>query len=107
MSAPEASAVEAEAEKVARVLGERATAARAEAVWAGGQAEAAGGEAAGRTGTAAGTGTASLAGGATALDAFGRPGGPGGSEPLQSTWSGRAIAALVIPALILLVVWLL
>ena len=32
---------------------------------------------------------------------------PAGSEPLKSTWSGRAIAALVIPALILLVVWLL
>jgi Bacterial PH domain len=29
------------------------------------------------------------------------------SEPLASTWSARAIAALVIPALILLVVWLL
>jgi hypothetical protein len=29
-----------------------------------------------------------------------------GTEPLRSTWSGRAIAALVIPALILLVVWL-
>ena len=29
------------------------------------------------------------------------------TEPLASTWSGRAIAALVIPALILLVVWLL
>ena len=29
------------------------------------------------------------------------------SDRLKSTWSGRAIAALVIPALILLVVWLL
>ena len=31
----------------------------------------------------------------------------GWTEPLTSTWSGRAIAALVIPALILLVVCLL
>ena len=44
------------------------------------------------------------AGGTTALDAAGWH---SGSEPLKSTWSGRAIAALVIPALILLVVWLL
>ena len=62
VSGPEASSPEAEAEKIVRVLSERATAAKAEAVWA---------------------------------------------EPLTSTWSGRAIAALVIPALILLLVWLL
>jgi PH (Pleckstrin Homology) domain-containing protein len=130
VSAPEASAAEAEAEKVVRILSERATAARAEAVWANGTAEAEGSEAARRTGTAAGaggaagagaeapsgtgtatgtgtaagTGTASPAGGTTALDAAGWQ---SGSEPLRSTWSGRAIAALVIPALILLVVWLL
>ena len=76
-SGPGGSTPEAEAEKVVRVLSERATAAKAEAVWASGT---------------------------TALDAAGWP---GGSEPLTSTWSGRAIAALVIPALILLVVWLL
>ena len=81
------------------MLSERATAARAEAVWVGGPAEPAGTQAAARTGTAT-----SPAGGTTALDAGGRPGEP---EPLKSTWSGRAIAALVIPALILLVVWLL
>jgi hypothetical protein len=98
VSAPEASAAEAEAEKIVRVLSERATAARAEAVWASGTTEAAGAE------TATGTGTASPAGRTTALDAADPP---GGSEPLTSTWSGRAIAALVIPALILLVVWLL
>jgi hypothetical protein len=62
---------EAEAEKVVRLLSERATAARAEAVWA------------------AGTTTTTTA------------------APLTSTWSGRAIAALVIPALILLIVILL
>jgi hypothetical protein len=108
VSAPEASSPEAEAEKIVRVLSERATAARAEAVWAGGTAEvaeAAEAEAAGRTGAA------SPAGGTTAVDAD-WPGGPLGAlgalgtEPLRSTWSGRAIAALVIPALILLVVWL-
>jgi hypothetical protein len=81
VSGPEASTTGAEAEKVVRALSERATAARAEAVWADGPAS-----------------------GATALDAAGRA---GGSEPLKSTWSGRAIVALAIPALILLVVWLL
>jgi hypothetical protein len=104
VSGPEASTPEAEAEKIVRVLSERATAAQAEAVWAGGTAEAAEGEAAGGARAVAETGTASPAGGTTALDAAGWH---SGSEPLKSTWSGRAIAALVIPALILLVVWLL
>ena len=104
VSGPEASTPEAEAEKIVRVLSERATAAQAEAVWVGGTAEAAEGEAAGGTRAVAETGTASPAGGTTALDAAGWH---SGSEPLKSTWSGRAIAALVIPALILLVVWLL
>jgi hypothetical protein len=101
VSGPDASNPEAEAEKTVRVLSERATAAQAEAVWTGGTAEAAEGEAAGRTRAVAGTGTASPAGGTTALDAVGWP------EPLKSTWSGWAIAALVIPALIVLLVWLL
>jgi Bacterial PH domain len=65
---------EAETEKIVRLLSERATAARAEAVWA--------------AGTATTTTTAR-------------------TEPLTSTWSARAIAALVIPALIVLIVWLL
>lgn len=104
VSGPEANTPEAEAEKIVRVLSERATAAQAEAVWAGGTAEAAEVEAAGGTRTVAGTGTASPAGGSTALDAADWP---AGSEPLKSTWSGRAIAALVIPALIVLLVWLL
>lgn len=75
---PGASAAEAEAEMVARVLREHATAAQAAAR----TEAAAGSEAAARTEAAS-------------------------TEPLASTWSGRAIAALVIPALILLVVWLL
>jgi hypothetical protein len=58
-SAPVPSTAEAEAEKIVRVLTDRATAAQAELT---------------------------------------------GSEPLRSTWSGRAVAALVIPALILLTV---
>jgi len=109
---PGAATAEAEAEMIVRMLGERATAAKAEAVWAAGTGQAAAGEAAGRTtaaagagtGAASGTGTAGPARGATAVDAAGRH---GGAEPLTSTWSGRAIAALVIPALILLVVCLL
>jgi len=76
---------EAEAEKAVRLLSERATAARAEAVWAGGTAP---------PPTAAATTAA-----ATAV--ADRP------EPLTSTWNARAIAALVIPALIVLIVWLL
>jgi hypothetical protein len=124
VSAPETSTAEAEAEKIVRVLSERATAARAEAVWTGGQAEPAGAEAVARTGTAAttgtgtapttgtgtgtvaatGTGTPSPAGSATVLDVAGRPGESGS---LRSTWSGRAIVALAIPALILLVICLL
>ena len=122
VSASETSTAEAEAEKIVRVLSERATAARAEAVWVGDPAEPAGAEAAARTGTAAttgtgtapttgtgtaaatGTGTPSPAGSATVLDVAGRPGESGS---LRSTWSGRAIVALAIPALILLVVCLL
>jgi len=107
VSAPEASSAEAEAERIVRVLSERATAAQAEAVWASGTAPAAAGSSGGAAGTGAeaapGTGAASLAGGTTAVDAVGWH---GASEPLKSTWSGRAVAALVIPALILLVVWL-
>jgi Bacterial PH domain len=96
-----ASTAEADAEKILRVLSDRATAARAEAIWAASPAEIAGAEAAGETAPAAETGPAGAAGGTTAVAA------EGWTEPLTSTWSGRAIAALVIPALILLVVFLL
>jgi hypothetical protein len=67
------SAAEAEAERIVRLLSERATAAQAEAAWAGGTVETAGAM---------------------------------GIEPPKSTWSRPAIAALVVPALILLVVCL-
>ena len=86
---------EAEAEKVVRLLSERATAARAEAVWSGGTAPpaaAAAPAAAVPTDTVTPTDTTSTTAPA---------------EPLTSTWNSRAIAALVIPALIVLIVWLL
>jgi hypothetical protein len=87
---------EAEAEKVAQALRERATAAQAEAVWAAGTAEVAPAEVA--PGQVA---PATIAGAETVgVD------GHDGAEPPKSTWSGRAIAALVVPALILLVVCL-
>jgi Bacterial PH domain len=78
---------EAEAEKVVRLLSERATAARAEAVWSGG------------TGPATSTATAAAPTGSTRTTAP--------AELLSSTWNSRAIAALVIPALTVLIVWLL
>jgi Bacterial PH domain len=83
---------EAEAEKIARLLTERATAARAEAVWTAGTADAEAAE-------SKVTETKAAVARATAV--------ADGPEPLTSTWSGWAIAALVIPALILLIVWLL
>jgi Bacterial PH domain len=82
-----ASAAEAEAEKIVKLLQARANAARAEAVWAGSTVEIAGTDPA--PGTAPGT---------TALATA------GWTEPLTSTWSRRALAALLIPALILLIV---
>jgi hypothetical protein len=90
-------AAEAEAEKVARLLSERATAARAETVWAGDETQAAvtGTQAVGETHAA--TGPQAAPGPVVA----------GWLEPLTSTWSGRALAAIGIPALILLIVCLL
>jgi hypothetical protein len=70
--APVTAATEAEAEKVARLLSDRAEAAR---------------PAAGASGPSAST--------------------PPASTPPASAWSVRAAAALIIPALILLLVWLL
>jgi hypothetical protein len=113
---------EAEAEKVAQALRERATAAQAEAVWAAGTAEVAPAEVApaevapgkvapGKVAPAevapgkvapGKVAPATIAGAETAGVA-----GRDGAGPPRSTWSGRAIAALVIPALILLVVSLL
>jgi Bacterial PH domain len=84
---------EAEAERIVKLLQARATAARAEAVWADSTVEIAGAKTA-ETEPAA-------VGGITAVA------DEGWTEPLTSTWSRLAIAALVIPALILLIVILL
>jgi hypothetical protein len=77
-----ASAAEADAQRIVRLLGDRATAARAEALWA-----------------------SSTPGSAGAQAEDGREAVPaaGGAGPLTSTWSRRALAALVIPALVLLI----
>jgi hypothetical protein len=89
---------EAEAEKVVRTLSERATAAQAEAVWAGGTVPIAGSGKPGHSAAVAGL---------DATQAVVETIGAGGwLQPVRSTWSWPAIAALVIPALILLVVWL-
>jgi hypothetical protein len=111
---PAAAPAEAEAEKIARLLSERATAARAEAVWseggvpitgAGQAAEAAQADqtaAAAPAVPAAGSGSAARA--EAASQAWVDLRGMGWLEPLTSTWSRLALAALLIPALILLVV---
>jgi hypothetical protein len=85
-----ASAAEAEAERVARVLSEYATSARAETVWADGTVEIAG---------------PSASAGPPAN--IGRPADArigGWLKPLTSTWSRTALLALLVPALILLIV---
>ena len=89
---------EAEAQKVVRALSERATAAQAEAVWAGSTVPIAGASAASQTG-AVGRPDRTW----TAVGTFGEG---GWLQPVRSTWSGPAIAAIIIPLLILLVVWL-
>ena len=153
------SAAEIEAEKVVRLISERATAAQAESLWAAGTvpiggaravkptkapkaasavngAEASGAYATGSrtaansatgpdTTTAANRVTATAADNATGPDtataadattgadyaadlaAFPGLAGSGWLEPLRSTWSTTAIAALIIPALIVLIVALL
>jgi hypothetical protein len=138
-NSPAASPVEAEAEKIARELSERANAARAEAVWAAGTVPIAGagpdadltagaaqagptagaaqaGPTAGaaQAGPTAGAAPAVRGGGSGAAartEAASQSGvdlhGTGWLEPLTSTWSRSALAALLIPALILLLVSLL
>jgi hypothetical protein len=89
MTGPPASTAEAEAEKIVRLLSERATAAQAETVWATGTVQIAGANTAPATA-------------ATPVDAMLGP--TGWLEPLKSTWSRKALAAILIPALILLIV---
>jgi hypothetical protein len=89
---------EAEAEKIARLLSDRAAAARSGEIQAEIQAEIPP-EIPPETETQAGTqaGTQAVPGSAMA----------GWLQPLTSTWSGRALTAIGIPALILLIVCLL
>jgi hypothetical protein len=82
--ASSASTAEADAEMIVRLLSERATAAQAETVWA--------------------TGTVDIAQRTEPTEAT--PAVTGWLEPLKSTWSPSAIAAVLIPALILLIVCL-
>jgi hypothetical protein len=90
------STAEAEAERIVRVLSEYATAARAETVWAEGTVEIAGAGPADQPEPAGQV--EPVADGAADLRIT------GWLEPLKSTWSQRAILALLIPALILLVI---
>src|SRR5580692_5846488 len=95
-----ASAAEADAERIVRVLSEYATAARAETVWAEGTVQIAG------PGQEAGNEPAGhiepAADGAADLRADLRV--TAWLEPLKSTWNRTALLALLIPALILLVI---
>ena len=90
---------EAEAEKCVRALSERVTAAQAEAVWAGSTVPIAGVSEPAQAG-AVGRPDAAQAFAGT----IGNLGETGWLQPVRSTWSWPAIAALVIPALILLLV---
>jgi hypothetical protein len=96
------SSAEADAERVVGVLSEYATAARAEEVWAGGTVEIAGA----RSGPATGPEPAGIepAGIEPAGDAAADSRLAGWREPLTSTWDRKALLALLVPALILLVV---
>jgi hypothetical protein len=95
-----ASAPEAEAEQIVRVLSEYVTAARAETVWAEGTVQIAG---AGQAAADESVGhLEQAADGAADLRADLRV--TGWLEPLKSTWNRTALLALLIPALILLVI---
>ena len=85
------SAAEAEAERIVRVLNEYATTARAETVWAEGTVAIARAPDSGREIEPAPDGAAD-------------PRVAAWLEPLTSTWSPRALLALIVPALILLIV---
>jgi hypothetical protein len=99
-ASPADSTPEVEAEKIIRLLNEHATAARAEAVWAGGTVEIAG------TDPAGGTEDLGLSDDPEASGGLERLRKTGWLDPLTSTWSWPALAAIIVPALILLVVCL-
>jgi Bacterial PH domain len=96
-----ASPEEADAEMAVRLLSERATAARAEMVWATGTVDIAH-----PTLEAAPTSTDSAEATPTPSDpaSTGTPTVTGWLEPLKSTWDIKALAAVLIPALIVLIV---
>ncbi len=111
------SAAEIEAEKIVRLISERATGAQVESLWAAGTVpisgarsvkpakapKAANGLEAADTATA----TAAHADDAAGLAASAGLAGSGWLEPLRSNWNATALAALIIPALIVLIVALL
>ncbi len=101
VTSPPASTPEAEAEKIARLLNERATAAQAETVWATGTAEIPGAKPPATEPPHA----TKPAPSSTGADA-GMLAATGWLEPLKSTWSRKAVASILIPALILLIVCL-
>jgi hypothetical protein len=124
------SSSETEAKMIVRLISERATAARAEALWAASPsgtsppppAPAANGATDAGRATSAGisapanaaTSATPANSAATVTSADPAPGVPaadvpvtGSTRPLTSTWSNSAIAAVVVPALILLIVILL
>jgi Bacterial PH domain len=102
-----ASTAEAEAEKIVRLLSERATAAQAETVWATSTVQIAGPNAATPAQPPAATPATEATPPTPAGSVAAMLGPTGWLEPLKSTWSGRALAAILIPALILLLVCLL
>jgi Bacterial PH domain len=93
-----ASAAEAEAERIARVLGEYATAARAETVWAEGTVQIAG-----PSPIESGSSPAE-SGPATDVEQPADLRATGWAEPLTSSWNRTALLAVLIPALILLII---
>jgi hypothetical protein len=104
-----ASAAEADAQRIVRLLSERATAARAEALWASSTPEAPGAQAPGPQAPGAAAGPQSAETRAATDTEPASPTAlatPRWAEPLTSTWSRRALTALVIPGLILLIVCL-
>jgi hypothetical protein len=94
-------AAEAEAERIARVLGEYATAAKAETVWAEGTVDIAGASPSAEPEPAH---EANEINEANETNEVNQARVAGWLEPLTSTWSRRALLALLVPALILLVV---
>ena len=97
-----ASAAEAEAERIVRVLSEYATAARAETVWAEGTVQIAGASQAGTAENEPANEPATEV--EPAADGFADLRLTGWLEPLKSTWNRTALVVLLIPALILLVI---